>query len=156
MTNLDTLFKESKKTYNKALKRIKTLPNYDPTHHKTLAGCVTMLCHDDPRVPMQERARYLAKLMQLSNEGPTVREHYCMSKAFSLNDGMETGVLIDGMRSYEPDPRGKLPGTWDFETAFQFCVTHVYAPIDDHHKYLYKVEECFDDCPADLELLKRA
>jgi hypothetical protein len=142
-------------TYKKALKEIKTMPEYKNIpliHKKSFACSVATLCHDDPNLPVNLRMSYLTSFTKLTG-GPTVREHYCSWCAYGRGDSIRHDNT-DELVSFEIDPRFQTPGTWPYDMAFNFALKTVFAPLSDLHKHIYKVEFCCDDTTKDLIFLK--
>lgn len=147
------IWKQIKSTYRKAYSQIQIeKPNQPQQLYKTFASCVTMLCHDDITLPIDRRAYYLLKLVDLAG-GPTVREHACMHSAFSIGDAVET--KNNGLTAFELDQRFPFPGTWDYNKAYNHSLPYVFGKIDHIHLKVWLQEECHDDSEEDIREIQR-
>lgn len=150
------IWKKLKSTYFKAYNQIKQDKRFTDNpdiNLKTFAGCVAMLCHDDISLPISSRAVYLLKLCDLSG-GPTIREHYCMWKAFGQGDAIRNMDNPLEITQFQIDDRFKRPGHWDYSEAYTFCLEHVFVPINTQHLLISQIEHCEDDPQEDLDALK--
>ncbi|NCO75074.1 MAG: hypothetical protein GW795_06815 [Cyanobacteria bacterium] len=147
------IWKEIKSTYKKAYNQIQTEKPYQHQQlYKSFASSVAMLCHDNPLLPLNKRCYYLVKLLHLSG-GPTIREHACIHSAFAIGDAVENRE--NAITSYELDERFPLPGTWDYEKAYNFCLTPVFGEITSLHLKVWLQETCCDDTPEDIKQVKK-
>jgi hypothetical protein len=157
---MDNIWKKIKKTYYKAYKDLQNLSNYSDYStypaitHQCFSNCVAMLCHDDITLEIYIRNKYLLKLMKISG-GPTVREHYCMWKAFGRGEAKRTMDNKQEITQFYIDANYKPPGTWEYKEAFNFCLEHVFAEINSNHKLISTIEECFDDPLEDIQALNK-
>lgn len=144
---MDT-WKQLKSTYRKAYHQIiAEKPDEDEQKYKTFASCVAILCHDNVKYSLRDRLLYLTKLLDLSG-GPTVREHACIQSAYAIGDALE--IKHHGMTSYALDERFPLPGTWDYQKAYNFSIPHIFGKIMPIHIKVWLEENCFDDSPEDI------
>lgn len=149
------IYSKLKKTYYKALDNLNSsdFKSKPEVHKKAFASCVATLCHDDLTVNEGKRMSYLIRFMQLTG-GPTVREHYCQWMAFGRGDAIRGKDNDLNLTAFDLDQRFKIPGTWSYREAYNFCLIHVFAELNELHKEIYKVESCFDDTVSDLLYLE--
>lgn len=156
---MKNIWKRIKSTYYRAYKEIsrelnKLETKYPDITVRTFAGCVCMLCHDDIALPIAYRSNYLFQLADITG-GPTLREHYCLWKAFGRGDAVRTVDNPLELTQFQLDERFTRPGEWTYAEAYKFAKEHVFAPIGKEHYFISQIEQCIDDPQIDLTELAK-
>lgn len=141
-----------RKRYFKALHwAIAHYPSSPVEHHRAFAAAVAQLCEDDPRKPQNQRIAALASLLKISG-GPSLRECACEWLAYGRGDALPT--TYEGMQAFYIDERFQTPGTWEFDSACQFCEIIVFGPLTEIHFLVWQQRQTYDDFEGDLKELK--